>query len=578
MNRWVPILIAAATAMPALAAPNPKKIERLIESEKSDKAWAACAKEMEQVDAFADPALLEACAAARLAWLATANPDGLGVDNLQVFWEEWTGTAAAASAREMGSRQLLEEAGVDPERLHEIASSFPETEAGVEATRRLWEHAEATGTSAAALSFARDFPEAAQAGAAYVRASELAFGEAAKDDTPEAWRGFLDAWPNHPRGDEGFGRWEASLFTAAEQDDSSPTWRAFLEQWPNHPRRADAEKAWHVALFREADEGGPLALLSLAEEYPHHPKALKARELAQRRTAQVSLAATRGGTFWPLAFTVRPPDAPVPIEFDLIRVQPPREGEPPRARLVLVRDGEDLAMGRFSEVLAELGYPAELAPTSFEPLWGGGDGGQLEGRQEHRLCQPEGRETWFAVVVDTGGPEQCFPFRVADACADLPNPIEPSVALPLSGASVEFGTTRKAFLGAYPDFTAHRFGDTDTQCRAGDPSPQLCTLFYRGRLVGLFLAHAEDGGLTAAEREVGQTLREHLAAMETYEAPGDRRTVKRHRSEALLARDTYMVSADTGDPSGDLWIVHANLLAHARQADASFLGDLFPVE
>ncbi len=567
-------IAVVGTACTAAAAPSPKKIDRLVEVEKSDKAWSLCARELAK-QPIEDPELFESCAAARLAWLVSANPDGLAVPHLEEFWGRWDGTVAAAEARELAANTLLAEAGNDGERLREIGLDFPETAAGATATARLHEQALASGTSSAALDFAQTFPDAPQADGAMVRARELAFGEASKAGSAAAWRGFLDQWPAHPRYGEAEGRWKEALFEEAAADDSSVVWRAFLDDWPVHPRRTEAEKRWHKALYREADEGGPLALLALAADHPDHPRALKAREAAQRRSAQVFLAATRAGTFWPLTLAERPAERAVPIEFDVIRVQRPREGESPTARLVLVRDGEEHPAMRLGEVIAEHGFPVELTADSYEPLWGADVEGSLEGQVIEELCQPTG-EAWFAVVVDVGGPPQTFPFRVPVACGDLPHPFEPETTFTLAGVRVTLGATRASFLQAFPDFTARRFGDPDTQCRASDPYPQLCALFHSDLLYGLFLERAGDGAITRAEGEVGEALRGQLASASTHSLPGDVPGVTHHRAAGFWAWDQYTLGPETGDPFGETWIVHPGLLAFVRRSDAEFQSARFP--
>ncbi len=576
-DRWLIVLfVVTGVAWPALAAPGAKKIDRLVEAEKSDKAWSLCARELAKGEMDADPELREACAAARLAWLMTANPAGLSVPNLEEFWTSWDGTIAAAGAREMAARSLVGDAGDNRELLFEVGVEFPETTAGTEAIGRIWQLALDDGTSASALRFAETFPDAPQAADARVRASQLAFGEAAKDGSSGAWQTFLDRWPGHERHAEGTGRWHEALFAEAEADDSSAGWRAFLDNWPDHPRFADAEERWHGSQFREAKEAGPLALLALATGYPDHPKALKARELAQRRSAQVFLAASRAGTFWPLTLAERPPERSVPIEFDAIRVQRPKDGDAPRARLVLMRDGEELAITRFAEVLAEHGFPAELAPESYRPLWGADVDGSLEGQGVKPLCQPDGEETWFAVVVDVSGPSQTFPFRVPTLCRDLGSPFDPASSLELAGQEVTFGQGRREFLDLFPGFTAQRFGDPNTQCRASDPWPQVCALFYRGLLYGLFLERAGDGAITAAERELGGPLRGQLTGLTVHHLPSDATGVTHHRSSSLWAWDQYWVSAETGDPAGETRVVHPGLVAFVRRTIPDFELAHFP--
>ena len=187
--RWLIALIATlGVAWTASAAPGAKKIDRLVEAEKSDKAWSLCAKEMAKGDLGEEPELREACAAARLAWLMTANPTGLTVPHLEEFWTAWEGTSAAAGARGMAARSLLADAADDRELLIEIGVDFPDTEAGEAAISLVWEQSLDEGTSAAALRFASTFPDAPQAGDALVRASQLAFGEASKDGSSAAWR------------------------------------------------------------------------------------------------------------------------------------------------------------------------------------------------------------------------------------------------------------------------------------------------------------------------------------------------------------------------------------------------------
>lgn len=571
---WLVLIAALGTALPAGAAPNPKKIDRLVESEKSDKAWSLCAKELAKQE-IEDPVLYEACAAARFAWLTTANPDGVTVPHLEEFWLRWEGTFAASGARELASRMLLEEARDDGELLWEIAGDFPETEAGATATTRLYEQALASGTSSAALAFALDFPEAPQAEQAMIRARELAWGEASKLGSSGGWRTFLDEWPAHPRRGEGEDRWKEALFTEAAAEDTAVVWRQFLDEWPAHPRLAEATKGWHKALFREAEEAGPLALLALAERHPDHPKALKAREAAQRRSAQVFLKATREGTFWPLTMADHPSERAKPIAFDSIRVQRPREGESPVAQLVLVRDGEDIPAMRLGEVIAEHGFPIQLTESSYEPVWGHDVEGSLEGQQLVRLCQPDG-DTWFAVVVQVGGPPQRFPFRVPDRCASLDGPFEPETSFTITRRAMIFGSTRDAFLERFPEFTAHRFSDPDTQCRASDPYPQLCALFHRDLLYGIYLERAGDGAITKAEREVGDELRGQFRGATTHSLPDDRPGVTHHRSPGFWAWDQYTVGGETGDPWGATWVVHPGLLRFVRGTDGEFQIKKFP--
>jgi len=568
------LVATLGTALAATAAPNPKKIDRLVEAEKSDKAWSLCAKELAKQE-IEDPMLFEACAAARFVWLTTANPDSVTVPHLEEFWLRWEGTAAAGGARELGARMLLDEAGDDGDLLWALAEDFAETEAGATATGVLFEQALATGTSSSALAFAEGFPEAPQAEQAMVRAKELAWGEAAKLGSAEGWRTFLDEWSGHPRWSEGEDRWKQALFDEASADGSSAAWRRFLDDWPDHPLLGDATKAWHKALFREAEEGGPLALLAMAEQYPGHPKALKAREAAQRRSAQVFLKMTREGTFWPLTMADRPPDRAKAITFDAIRVQRPREGEPPMARLVLVREGADVPAMEFGAVIAEHGFPVQLTEPSYEPVWGHDVEGSLEGQQLVPLCQPDG-DAWFAVVVEVGGPPQRFPFRVPGRCADLDDPFQPSTSFTVTRREMALGSTRDEFLASFPGFTARRFGDPDTQCRASDPYPQLCALFHRDLLYGIFLERAGDGGITRAEEQVGDELRGQLRGGTTHSLPDDPPGVQHIRSPGFWAWEQFTVGPESGDPWGETWIVHPGLLRFVRESDSEFQIKKFP--
>jgi len=387
-------------ATPASAAPSADKVDRLVRNGNSEKAWDLCAKTLEKEAGYLEPDLYAVCANARLAWLSAASPAGLELGQLADFWATWCHTPAPVGACEDGARLMVERAGDNPMQLWPVVLRVLNTEAGRAAIATLWAQAQAAGTSAAALAFAQYFPQTQEGALALVRARDLAFSEAEGANTPPAWRALLDAWPDHPRKVEAERRWNGALFEEAAQIDSSARWRSFLDTWPNHPRRNEAESRWHQALFREAEGGGPLALMALTDDYPSHPRALEARVRAHGMKALVYLVDTQTRRFQSVLLANEPRGEAVSPNFDSIHVLPAKEGRPPQARLALLRTG------------------VEAEPSGAEPSWTLEEDGHLVGVLEHELCQPNGGDTWFAVIIDSEAPPQHFPFQIRHTCGE----------------------------------------------------------------------------------------------------------------------------------------------------------------
>ncbi len=225
-----PLLVTSA-----LAAQSPvAKIKDLARDGKYEKAVGQCEKLL--VKYPDDRGLPDACADA--AWNLVEETDSVALDT---FAETWAGTTAGQRAHRTAAALTLEAAGTDEDKLRDVVAKYDGTLPAEEALRRLthadFVAARDAGDAKSMENFLKLHPDASHAVMAVNILNKRRFEEAAAWDTVEAWRTFLDTWPDHPQAEEATGR----LADAAYRDATTPeALLAFGLAWPEHDKALEA--------------------------------------------------------------------------------------------------------------------------------------------------------------------------------------------------------------------------------------------------------------------------------------------------------------------------------------------------
>lgn len=122
-------------------------------------------------------------------------------------------------------------------------------------------------------------------------AEEREWVRAQADGSEEAWRGFLDKYPDSPRREEGLRALsEARAFKEAAKANSRDAWEGFVASWPQSRFRDEARRRAEQAKERENDAfelagstGTADAYREFLGSYPASPLAPKARALLEEQ-------------------------------------------------------------------------------------------------------------------------------------------------------------------------------------------------------------------------------------------------------------------------------------------------------
>jgi hypothetical protein len=594
--------LATAFAIPSPAsASRQRKIENLLDKDKSDKAWELCQRWLED----SEPSLLEEreiCAEAHIRQLRGQSAEELSLEALDWHWQTWPSTIAGTRSREGAAERRLVAAGEDGKALGDLVREFGDTTAGVEAQERLWQQALAEGTSDAMKRFVAEFPDAPQAPEARDRELEFAYLEAESGGTSTAWREFQTVYPDHPRTEEARTQELACAYAEAEATGGSAAWSALLEGYPEHPRHLEADLLRIEALFTEAEAEGIDALLATVQAHPDHPVAPEKRAAVVRRLTTVTWLARgnellTGSLPWepvaesdaePAPTAETDPDAPalVPGAVDQIRVTIPEVGVLPEVELSFVVGPQH---GSFEEgyrvALEAQGFDAERAGGMVGLSWNPPDGPEVSGLFAAPLCQPGAADTRFVLVVRAAGEEMTFPFRIDRHCADILGAEITDATLQVMGRQLRFGSSPATFERTYPAFTLRPGRENETTRvttysleGGGGRGGSIRLDYHRDMLVRISV----DGGFYDECYDPGSdynTVRPEITAQlgdgkRRDTSKTDMEVTVRYRRDTVLAYDYQWVSGTTGDPSFHFEVGESAMLKRVRKHQSAYARDL----
>ncbi|HYR46203.1 MAG TPA: protein kinase, partial [Thermoanaerobaculia bacterium] len=176
------------------------------------------------------------------------------------------------------------------------------------AEEREWVRAQADGSEEAWRGFLDKYPDSSRRGEGLRSLSEAhAFKEAARGDSRDAWEGFLASWPQSRFGDEARRRAEQSKEkenAALERASSAGTadaYREFLKSYPGSPLAPQArafleEQIGFDAALQKDTEAAWEVFLKLWPSGRNASTAGERRQAAGRREEQDLAGATREGT------------------------------------------------------------------------------------------------------------------------------------------------------------------------------------------------------------------------------------------------------------------------------------------
>lgn len=403
-------------AGPALAASDPaEKVAALLAEKKADKAWALCEKQKESGPLSGT--LKDVCGDVAFGLLLDqSGPSGPSIDRLSAFAELWKGAPAAEKAQDMASKRSLIAAGDDAEALGLVTATWPGSAAANEAYSRLWKKTVAANTSAAMHDFRTRYPSAPQAGDAEKMERDLAWIEASKTPTLDGLRRFRLTWPEHPKKDQARALEESLAFAAAEANNTVSGWEALIQQYPAHPRLAEAKTRALDAGYLVADSQGPDALLAFALAHPEYPKAASvlATLLKSRTLVQGGAAGGTPVTLLPLGAT--PSATTLPAGSNTLTVRLPVPGVLPALSVELLANGQRQALDvSMPARLKAAGVADAQIPSSWAVRTAVVDGASML-TLPAGLCQPDGGDLSFVLLVAAGGLELGYPFRLTERC------------------------------------------------------------------------------------------------------------------------------------------------------------------
>lgn len=419
MIRLLPVLAVALLASPAHAADSKgPKIQAQLAQGKNQAAWKTCDKLMEKAALQHDDEV-EACAEADLRQVEERYPGGLSLEQLNVHWARWNGTAAASKTRARAAQIRLEGAGGDVDTIAAIWGSFPDTPAGQACSDLLYQHYVDQNSSTAMAEFVERFPDAPQVERAKIMADDLIWAEAEAVGTAAGWAGFMKAHPTHPRLADAV-RWHQTLaFREAEEAATAAAWTQFLSEFSGHPRYEEAEQNRITAMFDEAVEKGPEVMLAVADAWPDHPRSALTRTQAYAQMLEVQLL-SRGyhDPSWKPPSSLTEPPVAVPVGVDGLNVIYPPGQPTGTVALVWVEGSQATSLTTvYAEHLAAQGFPSDRVEATTSVGWLPPQGQKLVGRLQAPLCHPDGKEGHFAVVTEAFGLELVFPFSVGVVCS-----------------------------------------------------------------------------------------------------------------------------------------------------------------
>ncbi len=417
--RTAPLLIALSLALPVHAAESRgPKLEAQIASGKAQAAWRACEKQMEKGALQYDDEV-EACATADLRQTEELHPGGLSLEQLNVHFSRWSGTAAASETRARAAQLRLETAAGDLDTLAALWGAFSDTPAGQAASDLLYQHYVDQGSSAAMAEFLERFPDAPQAARARAVTDDLIWAEAEVQGTTEGWKAFMTAHPTHPRLADAV-RWlETLAFRETEAVGTAEVWARFLSEFPEHPRYEEAEQNRITAMFDEAAEKGPEVMLAVAEAWPDHARSAVTRTQAYAQMLEVQLL-SRGyhDPSWKPGAGLEATPMAVPVGIDGLNVIFPPNQPTGVASVVWFEAGQAGPLtGLYAERLAAQGFPADRVQAITTLAWLPPQGQKLVARLQEPLCQPDGIDGHFAVVTQAFDLELVFPFSLGVICS-----------------------------------------------------------------------------------------------------------------------------------------------------------------
>jgi hypothetical protein len=419
MNRLLPALVASLLASPVHAAESRgPKLEAQLAAGKAQAAWKGCEKMMEK-GALQHDDEVEVCAEADLRQAEELNPGGLSLEQLNVHWARWNGTAAAAKTRARAAQLRLEAAGGDIDTIAAIWGAFSDTPAGQACSDLLYQHYVDQNSSAAMAEFVARFPDAPQIERAKAVADDLIWAEAEAVGTAQGWADFMRAHPTHPRLADAVRWFETLAFREAEELGTAQGWTDFLSKFPNHARYEEAEQNRITAMFDEAVEKGPEVMLAVADAWPDHPRSALARTQAYAQMLEVQLL-SRGyhDPAWKPPSSLNEPPVAVPLGVDGLNVIYPPGQPTGMVSLVWVEGSQASSLTTvYAEHLAAQGFPSDRIEAITQVGWLPPQGQKLVGRLQAPLCQPDGIEGHFAVVTQAFGLELIFPFSVGVVCS-----------------------------------------------------------------------------------------------------------------------------------------------------------------
>ncbi len=365
------LIALAALSLPAHAADSKgPKFQAQLAQGKVAAAWRGCEKLMEK-GALQHDDEVEACATADLRQAEAANPGGLSLEQLNVHWARWNGTAAAGETRAQAAQMRLAGAGGDIDTIAAIYGAFPDTPAGQASSDLLYQHYVDMNSSAAMAEFVERFPDAPQVDRARTVALDLVWAETETVGTRAAWAAFIAANPTHPRLADAV-RWlETSAYHEAEAEGTAAAWTTFLSEFPEHARYEEAEQNRINAMFDEAVEKGPEVMLAVADAWPDHPRSAVTRTQAYSSMLEVKLL-SRGyhDPSWKLAAGLEGEPLAMRLGVDGVEVVFP-EGQPVgTATVVWFEAGQAWPLtDLYAERLATAGFPSDRVQAVTEVGW-----------------------------------------------------------------------------------------------------------------------------------------------------------------------------------------------------------------
>ncbi len=429
MHRLIVTVVAVLFARPALAASDPvAKVRELAAAGKIDKAWASCEKQKE--GGALTGTMKEVCGDVAFQMLLDgASAAGPDIRQLAAFAELWKGAPVADKAADMASKRSLIAAGTDPDLIAEVIAAWPDTAAATEGYNRLWKQTLNANTSAAMRSFHERHPDAPQAADAKKLELELAWSEVSRSPTVEGLKQFQLAYPAHAKKDQALALEYSLVFSAAEAKNTPSAWDQLVSAYPRHPRVNEARSRSMDLGYAAAEKAGPDALLAFAMAHPEYPRAaavvatlLKERTLVQAGSAAAALPSNVGGagllTVLPIGSSAIVPALPAGVDTLMVRLPVP--GVVPKFSVEILANGQRQTLAAaMPPRLRALGVPDAQIPPSWELAWTVVEGANV-GRLPPGLCQPEGADVYFALLMTAGGMELGYPFQLVTRCSAAP--------------------------------------------------------------------------------------------------------------------------------------------------------------